>query len=364
MVNATGNDPVQIGSICTGGTTCGADRNLLDFNDLQLDSEGRVLAAYADGCVAPSCTADTATAHGPPYNESRGALSSIIRQSGGPRLLSAYDSQVNCTGNPPTCPATVARAPRVDSVTGSAGGSVHLDWSEPDNGGSPLTGYNVYRRTDPGTYGAPLATVTIGCPACKTTYDDTTTVAGTAYFYKVTALNAIGEGTNCGEFPIGNVSGSETPCLLPGLTILEDPAGDIITPIGQTTNAGWDLRKLSIAEPFAFAPDKLVFTLKVEVFEGGVPPPNTRWPIQFLVNGGTTTGYWVDMSTYPTDGGSSAAPVFKYGTFNPTGGTGGVYAAPNTRVGNADPTSAFSPDGTITIVVPRSAVGNPGWVEH
>ena len=65
------------------------------------------------------------------------------------------------------------------------------------------------------------------------------------------------------------------------------------------------------------------------------------------------------MSTFPSDGGSSLAPVFKYGTFNPTGGTGGVYGAPNTRVGDADPASDFNPDGTITIVVPRSAVGNP-----
>jgi len=360
LASGTGDDPVQIGSICTAGTTCGADRNLLDFNDIQLDAEGRVLAAYADGCVAPACTALTATAHDPPYNESRSALSSIIRQSGGPRLLSAFDSQANCTGNPPTCTATTPRAPRVDSVTGTAGNAVHLEWSEPDNGGAPLTGYKVYRRTDPGTYGAPLATVTLGCPACKTTFDDTTTVAGVAYFYKVTALNAMGEGTNCGEFSIGNVSGGETTCVLPGLTIMEDPAGDIVTPIGQRSNPGWDLRKLSIAEPFAFAPDKLVFTLKVELFEGGVPPPNTRWPIQFLVNGGTTTGYWVDMSTFASDGGSPAAPVFKYGTFSPTGGTGGVYGAPNTRLGNADSTSAFNPDGTITIVVPRSVVGNPG----
>jgi PKD repeat protein len=359
LVRATGNDPVQIGSICTAGTTCGADRNLLDFNDLQIDKEGRPLAAYADGCVAPDCTAETATSHGPPYNESRSALASILRQSGGPRLFSAFDSQANCTGSPPICVATAPRPPRVDSVTGSAGGTVHLDWSEPDNGGAPLTGYRVYRKDTVNNTYAILATITLGCPACKTDYDDTTTVAGTTYFYKVTALNTVGEGTNCGEFPIGTVTGAESACVLPGLTILQDPSGDILTPIGQTTNPGWDLRKLSVAEPFAFAPDKLVFTLKVEPFAGGVPPATTRWPIQFLVNGGTTTGYWVDMSTYPTDGGSSAAPVFKYGTFNPTGGTGGVYGAPNTRLGNAEPTSAFNPDGTITIVVPRSAVGNP-----
>ncbi len=59
------------------------------------------------------------------------------------------------------------------------------------------------------------------------------------------------------------VSEAQDPCVLPGVTILTDQAGDIITPLGQTSNPGWDLRQLSIAEPFSFAPDKLVFTLKM-----------------------------------------------------------------------------------------------------
>ncbi|MEP7015679.1 MAG: PKD domain-containing protein [Verrucomicrobiota bacterium] len=355
LVNASGNDPVQVGSICTAGTTCGPDRNLLDFNDLQMDAEGRVLAAYADGCVAPGCTASTAGAHSPPYNESRAALASVIRQSGGPRLLSAFDSQVSCTGSPPNCVAALPGAPRVESVAVS-GAVVHLVWSEPDNGGSPLTGYNIYRKDNVANTYALIATETQNCPACKTTYDDVTATGGLQYTYKVTARNSVGEGTNCGEFPVGT-GPLENPCLLPGITIATDQAGDIITPIGQTSNGGWDLRSLNIAEPFAFAsPDKIVFTLKVQDLTA--VPANTRWPIQFLINGDTTTGYWVDMSTYPTDGGTPAAPVFKYGTFAPTGGTGGAYGAPNTRLGNADPASHFSADGTITIVIPRSALGN------
>jgi hypothetical protein len=349
LVNATGTDPVQIGSICTGGTTCGADRNLLDFNDIQIDKEGRVLAAYADGCVAPGCTAETA--NNPPnmtngYTASRSALASIIRQSGGPRLLSAYDSQVNCTGSPPTCPATVPAAPRMNSVTGAAGSVVHLDWSEPDNGGSPLTGYNVYRRTSVGIYGAPLATVTLGCPACKTTYDDTTAVGGTSYFYKVTAKNAIGEGTNCSESPIGNVvGGTEKACLLPGLTILTDPSNDNLddpNPPGMPPNAvsAHDVQHLWIAEPVAFAPNKIVFTLKMQSL--ATIPPNTRWPIVFDFNG---TNYTVRMTNSPADG-ATTAPIFQAG---PTAGT----------LVAADPSSNFNPDGTITIVVPRSTIGNP-----
>ncbi len=352
LVSATGNDPVQIGSICTGGTTCGGDRNLLDFNDLQVDKEGRVVAAYADGCVAPACTAATATAHGAPYNESRSALSSILRQSGGPRLFAAFDSQASCTENPLTCPATVPAAPRVNSVTGSAGSTVHLDWSEPDNGGSPLTGYNVFRRTDPGTYGAPLATITVGCPACKTTFDDTTTVAGTSYFYKVTALNVIGQGTNCGEFPISAAGVVETPCLLPGLTILTDGTGDELD-----MQPGHDVQKLSIGEPFAFAPNQVVFTLKMQSL--ATVPPDTRWPVTFTSP--NNTNYTVRMTNSPPDypvGCTTSAcvshtPIFQYG---PTGGP--FVTIDPTAAGNTNP-STFAPDGTITMVVPRSGFGNP-----
>jgi len=55
--NATPKNPVQVGSICTGGLSCDGDRNLLDFNDMVLDGKGRVVVAYADGCLkAKGCT--------------------------------------------------------------------------------------------------------------------------------------------------------------------------------------------------------------------------------------------------------------------------------------------------------------------
>jgi hypothetical protein len=356
LVNATGNDPVQVGSLCTGGTLCGTDRNLLDFNDLQIDSEGRVLAAYADGCVAPNCSA--ATANNPPdptlgYTASRSALSSILRQSGGPRLLSAFDP------NPPEPHAPAA--PRVNSVTGAAGSNVHLDWSEPDHGGSDvappittavLTGYKIYRRTDPGVYGAALATVTLGCPACKTTYDDTTSVAGTSYFYKVTAINAYGESANCNEFSIGALGIVEKACRLPGLTILTDGTGDELDMV-----LGHDVQHLWIAEPVAFAPNQLVFTLKMQSL--ATVPPDTRWPVTFTSP--NSVNYTVRMTNSPPDypvGCTTTAcvahtPIFQYG---PTAGP--FVTIDPTAVGNTNP-SNFLPDGTITIVVPRSGVGNP-----
>ncbi|WP_265558937.1 hypothetical protein [Streptomyces hygroscopicus] len=82
-VDATPTDPVQRGSICTGGTTCGKDRNLLDFIDVTLDARGRVLVAYADGCTGTCATGGA---------QNYDALASIARQSSGSTLYGAYDA--------------------------------------------------------------------------------------------------------------------------------------------------------------------------------------------------------------------------------------------------------------------------------
>ncbi len=83
-VNATTGDPVQKGAICLAGILCSSgNRNLLDFNDIAVDSEGRPVAAYADGCVAPGC--------GPPNYTGRTKKAAIVRQLDGRRLFAAFD---------------------------------------------------------------------------------------------------------------------------------------------------------------------------------------------------------------------------------------------------------------------------------
>ena len=81
-VDATPGDPVQRGSICLDGTTCGSSRNLLDFMDATVDAQGRVLVGFADGCVG-LCVS------GPPNSDT--AVGVIARQSSGPRLFAAFD---------------------------------------------------------------------------------------------------------------------------------------------------------------------------------------------------------------------------------------------------------------------------------
>jgi hypothetical protein len=64
-----------------------------------------------------------------------------------------------------------------------------VSWSVPAaNGGSPITGYNVYRGTSPGGESTtPLATNIAG-----TSFTDTGLTNGTRYYYTVAAVNAVG----------------------------------------------------------------------------------------------------------------------------------------------------------------------------
>jgi hypothetical protein len=80
--DATPKDPVQRGPICLGGISCDSARNLLDFNDITVDKQGRVLVAYADGCTG-SCVTSLKVS-----DNSRTAKASIARQSSGTGLFS------------------------------------------------------------------------------------------------------------------------------------------------------------------------------------------------------------------------------------------------------------------------------------
>ncbi|MBI4728403.1 MAG: fibronectin type III domain-containing protein [Acidobacteria bacterium] len=77
------------------------------------------------------------------------------------------------------------------SLTATAGANqISLSWTAPaSNGGTPITGYTIYRGTAPGAE-APLATV----DADVTTYTDSGLPNGAARYYRVAASNVVGEG--------------------------------------------------------------------------------------------------------------------------------------------------------------------------
>ena len=102
--DATPDVPVQRGCIefdgnCPSSRGSDDQRNLLDFNDLTIDREGRILAAYTDGCqpdLGPptrhgTCRTDATRLSG--LNpEIEGPA--VARQSCGPGLYAKYDSRM------------------------------------------------------------------------------------------------------------------------------------------------------------------------------------------------------------------------------------------------------------------------------
>ena len=313
-VDATPTDPVQKGTICGGGFGgCNnGTRNLLDFMDATVDKEGRVLVGYADGCI------DACSSGGP---NTFSALATIVRQVNGKRLLAKFD-----VSGPPSAPNLSGK-----SLVGPPA-SNFLEWAAPDDHGSPITSYKVYRKTATTAYSVVGTT-----PGGTTNYNDTQVQAGETYTYRVTAVNANGESAASNEVSPVPPPPPADPCQEPGVRILSDATGDALD-----NNPAHDIQWLSVAEPRSLGAGKIEFILKMASLAS--VPANTTWPVIF--KGADGADHFVRMAT-----GVTGAVTFGYGD--------GTTVSGNATA--ADAASSFKPDGTIRIVVPRSAVAaTPG----
>ncbi|HVG11046.1 MAG TPA: PKD domain-containing protein [Thermoanaerobaculia bacterium] len=276
-VDATPNDPVQRGAICTQGTTCTTGRNLLDFNDITIDDEGRVLVGYSDGCIG-ACSGG-----GP---QSGTAVARISGQVGGKRLIAAFDNQ------PPG--KVGVRATEIGSV-------VAVEWFAADDRGTPVTGYVIERATD-GVNFTEIDTV----PATTFRYLDPT-APGPNTRYRVRAVSNAGQGGMCPAVPVDDppVVVPEDPCQAPGVQITTDPSGD---QTGAPGNGGLDLKAAFIAEPWNPAEpanDDLEFRIQLHNSLDPLPPPNGFWYVYFTYRG---VNYYVAMTT-----GDTPVPSYEYG---------------------------------------------------
>ena len=120
-------------------------------------------------------------------------------------LHSAVSAEASAT---PAAPVTAPGAPR--GLTAAAGDAqVSLSWQAPgSNGGAAITGYRVYQ----GTSKKPVASVT----GTGTTVKNLTN--GTAYSFKVTAVNKAGEGPASGAASATPTAKVTKPGLPNGLT--------------------------------------------------------------------------------------------------------------------------------------------------
>ena len=350
VVNATPNDPVQgkIGIWQGGGGN--ANRNLLDFNEITLDDKGRVLFGYDDGCVA-DCIGD-------PSQASYGAKMRVARQIGGKSLFSAFDSQTD---------TTVAKIPKAACLSGTRDPlASHLTWKIPDNGGSNIVRYEIWRGTTAG--GETLLTTT---QDADPKFIDTSASASVPdYYYYVKAINSAGTGVQSNEVHLAIVPlpPLESLCVAPGLTELVDPAADtsvtIINLVSTPAPPGSDLLAFHLAQPYQNdGIPRLVFTINTDPNVAGTGTPGSAvyvamripGPDPAIPNDPSTVHYrGVHMAwTNPT------TPVFE--SYTPSPSNGGAVDGRFVEAGSQHPAEAASnyngAAGVVTIVVKASDLG-------
>jgi fibronectin type 3 domain-containing protein len=107
---------------------------------------------------------------------------------------------------------------------------VFLDWNVPaSNGGAAISSYRIYRGTAAGA-----ETLYATVPGWSTLYPDENVVGGTTYYYKVSAVNAVGESALSNE-----LSATPLPPEVPERPTLLTAAGDY-SRVHLQWQANWD----------------------------------------------------------------------------------------------------------------------------
>jgi fibronectin type 3 domain-containing protein len=148
---------------------------------------------------------------------------------------------VNAIGtSPPSNEATAAPQPTAPSaptglVASGGSGSVTLSWTAPvSDGGAAITGYNIYR----GTAAAGEASTPVATGVALTTFTDAGRTNGTAYFYKVAAVNSAGTSGLSNEASATPQQAATAPLAPQNLTAATANAAVQLTWTAPSSNGG------------------------------------------------------------------------------------------------------------------------------
>jgi hypothetical protein len=184
----------------------------------------------------------------------------------------------------------------------------------------------------------------------QTTYNDLTATDITkTYYYKVLVVN--GAGTSCGNNEIAAPYVGDT-CT--GLIVQRTPPGHPEQPLQGLAPASLAIDYVAVGEPTGT--NNLMFKMKVTSLAS--VPINSRW--RMVWNSYAAQSYdpaaeqfYVGMRTD-----QNGTATFEYGTVA-TAVVGLVIGVPTETPIGSLPGSSFNADGTITLIVPKSAVGSP-----
>jgi hypothetical protein len=335
--DVTPNMPMQRMGLLRGGGGP-MDRNLLDFFDITIDRDGRVLVGYVNGCSGGNCAQapiapDGSTAvTGNTYS----ATAAIARQSSGRRMLATKD---------PTSPTSVPGMPFITQRR--VGNIVRLAWSEADSGNSMINNYQILRGAASGNE-TPLPGGTLAGTQTGGTYNDTTaTDLSKTYYYKVVAVNSIGSSCPNNEIAAPYVGDTCSGIIIhQNLPTHPESTGGTASqpPLPQLL-----IDYIAVGEP----PSTTQLMFKMKVGNLLTLPPNSRWRMVWNSVASPDEQFYVGMTTD-----QNSNPSFEYGTVATASLV--VLGVPTEKpLGAADAGSNFNTDGTITIFISKSKVGSP-----
>ena len=268
----------------------------------------------------------------------------VARQSGGrPIILPLAGDPVEPALPKPPCL----------SGTRSATESL-LEWKAPDNGGSDIINYKIFRSNTSGNE------VEIGQTGnASTTYRDIDPPADQHLFYRVEAINGIGTGPLSNEIDLVAIPPLpvQSACVVPGLTLLSDNAGDTSSALGLVSTPappGSDLLSFQLAQPYqGDGIPRLVFTINTDANVSNTEPAGwSAYVAMKLIRGATTTYTAVHLTFNPNATFESYTPGA-----NNSGGVDGRFVT----AGSQKPAEAGSnydgTNGKITIIVKASDLG-------
>jgi hypothetical protein len=283
------------------------------------------------------------------------AIKALVNKDSNTSKFSIYSKEEDLNSTCTITAATVPGAPQNLLWFSSSDKQITIKWSAPlSNGFSNITGYKIYRGT---SSGGEVYLATAG-NVFTYTDSDTSLVNNTSYYYKVTAVNAIGEGPLSaevlaipGQTPTGTITVSNYASgNYVGATYQITgtfTSSNTVSSCDYTTNGGTNWYSANVSSPPSpytclktgvAATDGTSYNINMRMTNN--IGTNTATVISETgdVTGPTVTDNWTDSWTAtspvsvtltPTDNNKSGVATTKYctdstGTCNPSSGTVGL----------------------------------------